>query len=133
MNYSVSCQYAHHQHDESGDLRVMSAIETLQAFDAFSWSEQVSEANRLQKSAPTFSISAGERLIWVSAYGDPSTPIFISECSFPGVKRILFDFIQKRGTVHLRANEWTLEQSRRAVERFLSGEDDALRALYGNG
>jgi|SRR5687767_3931484 len=133
MNYSVSCQYAHHQHDESSDLGVMSAVDALQAFDAFRWSEQVRETNRLQKCAPTFSISAGERLIWVSAYGEPSTPIFISECSFPGTKRILFGLMQVQGTVHLRANEWTLERSRSAVERFLSGEEDALRALYGKG
>jgi len=133
MNYSVSCQYAHHQHEESSHLGVMNEADVLRAFDAFAWSEQVREANRLQKCAPTFSIRAAERLIWVSAYGEPAAPVFVSECSFPGAKRILFGLMQVQGTVHLHADEWTLEQSRRAVERFLSGEEDALRALYGNG
>lgn len=132
MNYSVSCQYAHHQHEESSDLGVMSAVDALQAFDSFKWAEQVEEANRVERCAPTFSISAGDRLIWVSAYGEPAAPIFISECSFPGAKRILFGLMKVQGTVNLRADKWTLEQSRRSVERFLSGEEEALRALYGD-
>lgn len=133
MHYSVSCQYAHHQHEESTDLGVMNAVDALRTFDDFKWSEQLEEANHLQKCSPTVSIKAGERLIWVSVYGAPAAPTFVSECSFPGVKKKLFGLMQVRGTVNLHADELTFEQSRTAVELFLNGDEDALRSLYGGG
>jgi hypothetical protein len=57
---------------------------------------------RLGKSAPTLSIEerSSGRLIWVSAYGDPGSMMFVSQCRLA------------------------------KLELFMRGQDEELQALY---
>jgi hypothetical protein len=118
MAYQVSCQYAHHDHSESEDLGTMESADVLRRFDAFDWSREVVDAQRLGKSAPTLSVEepSGGRLIWVSAYGDPSSMMFVSQCRLAKVELDTQDF--KQG------------DARRALELFMRGQDEELEALY---
>jgi len=114
MTYSVTCQYAHHDHSESEDLGNKRALEVLQIFDQFPWSEQVEEANRLEKCSPTLSVDdkANRRLIWVSAYGAAAELVYVSECSFPGMKKALFGLIERTGIVAFQKDGFTQNQAR---------------------
>ena len=74
----------------------MGSDDVLRRFDAFDWSREVVDAQRLGKSAPTLSIeeSASGRLIWVSAYGDPSSMMFVSQCRLAKLDPDTQDFKQ---------------------------------------
>ena len=132
MPYAVSCQYAHHDHSESVDLGSLESNDVMREFDRFNWSKQVEEAGRLQKCAPTFAVEdkPGNRLIWVSAYGDPQAPTFVSECRFPQTRKALFGLLTYDAVTNLHTNDFSLEAARRALENFVAGANDDLQALY---
>lgn len=103
----------------------------MRAFDEFDWSRQVVEANRLEKCAPTLSVTepSTERLIWVSAYGDESSLAFVSECKITEMKKRLFGSQGPRA-VELRTQTFQASDARRALELFMRGADGELQALY---
>lgn len=134
MLFKVSAQYAHHEHGESNDLGVKSPADVLKCFDEFDWEHEVSEASRLGGVSPTLSVedATNRRLIWVSGYGDPKAPTFVSECSFPGMKKRLFGLLgEGLGLVELHTEEFNVQQARRAIELFVSDDDAGLPELYG--
>ena len=130
MLYSVSCQYAHHEHHESTQLGVMAAADVLRCFDEFNWEDQVLEANRLGKVSPTLSVEdkTNDRLIWVSGYGERDIT-FVSECRFTGLTRRLFGLLGP-GTVTLHTQRFNGKEARRALELFMSDQQLELRRLY---
>ena len=90
----------------------------LRAFDRFDWSREVADAQRLGKSAPTLSVEdpSGDGLIWVSAYGDPHSPTFVSQCKLPRADFDTQDFKQA--------------DARKALELFMRGAEGELESLY---
>ena len=133
MTFKVTCQYAHQDHNESTDLGLMSPAEVLRCFDEFDWEHEITEANRLGKVSPTLSVedAANRRLIWVSGYDDPKSPTFVSECTFPGMKKRLFGLLgEGLGVVELHTQEFDSRQARRALELFVSNNEAGLRQLY---
>lgn len=128
----LNFQYAHHAHSESEDRAVTSQSEVLAAFDEFDWSGEVTKADTLQKCAPTLSVifKNNEEFIWVSAYGDSTSPAFMSECHFPGEVSTWFGLSKKQGTVNLSADAFSLQHARKAIEAFLSKNHNILRELY---
>lgn len=90
MNFEVSCQYAHHNVNQSVSLGSMQPENVLIAFDEFDWRGQVVEGNRLQGISPTFSVEepSEDRLIWVSGYGEPENMCFVSECTVERLKKV---------------------------------------------
>jgi hypothetical protein len=133
MLFNVNGQYAHQEHMESSDLGMKSPSEVLTCFDEFGWEHQVSEATRLGKVSPTLSVQdeANRRLIWVSGYGNPKFPTFVSECTFPGVKKRLFGLLGP-GIVDLHTEEFDARQARQALELFVSNDEAGLNQLYNS-
>jgi len=133
MLFKVSvCHHAHQEQMESSDLGVRPPADVLKCFDEFDWTHEISEAIELGRSA-TLSVedATSPRLIWVGGYGDPKFPTFVSECSFPGMKKRLFGFLgEGMGVVELHTQEFDLRQARRAIELFVSNDDAGLRELY---
>lgn len=133
MLFEVSAQYAHQEHSESTTLGAKSYSEVLSCFDEFDWEHEVSEASRLEKVSPTLSVEdkAGRRLIWVSGYSNPKFPLFVSECTFPGMRKRLFGLLgESMGLVELHSEEFSTHQARQALELFMSNDEAALRQLY---
>ena len=133
MLFKVSAEYAHHEHGESTDLGVRSPADVLKCFDEFDWAHEISEAARLGRVSPTMSVedTTNRRLIWVSGYVDPKFPTFVSECSFPGMKKRLFGLLgEGMGVVELHTQEFDVRQARRAFELFVSSDEAGLRELY---
>ena len=96
----------------------MASADVLRRFDAFDWSREVVDAQRLGKSAPTLSVQepSSGRLIWVSAYGDPHSPKFVSQC--------------KLARLDLDTQDFERGDARKALELFMRGADGELEALY---
>ena len=133
MLFNVTSQYAHQEHEESTDLGEMSSTAVLKCFDEFDWAHQVKEANHLGKVSPTLSVAdtTNRRLIWVSACGEPSSIEFVSECTFPGMKKRLFGLLgEGPGMVELHTQQFDLTSARRALELFMSVDETSLRHLY---
>jgi hypothetical protein len=133
MLFNVNGQYAHQEHMQSSDLGMKSPAEVLTCFDEFGWEHEVSEATRLQKVSPTLSVQdeAERRLIWVSGYGDPKFPTFVSECTFPGLKKRLFGLLHDGpGIVELHTDKFDARQARQALELFVSNDEAGLRLLF---
>jgi hypothetical protein len=133
MLFKMSAEYAHHDHGESCDLGVKSPDDVLKCFDEFDWAHEISEASRLEKVSPTLSVedTINRRLIWVSGYSDPKFPSFVSECSFPGIKKRLFGLLgEGMGVVELHTQEFDVRQARRALELFILNDEAGLRKLY---
>lgn len=133
MLFEVSAQYAHHEHSESTALGAKSSSEVLRCFDEFNWEREISEAERLERVSPGLSVedAASKRLIWVSGYGDPKSPTFVSECSFPGMRKRLFGLLgEGMGIVELHSGDFDTAQARQALEFFVSNDEAALRQLY---
>lgn len=126
----VSMQYAHHSHEESDLLGMMDAQETIGAFDAINWHQQATEARKLGKVAPTFSVQRGSSLIWVSVSGDPPNIAFVSSYSFPGVVKRLFGLITADGIVEKHRTDMTPQEARKAIEAFAGDDARVLANLY---
>jgi hypothetical protein len=126
----VSMQYAHHSHEESDLLGMMDAQVTIGAFDAINWHQQATEARKLGKVAPTFSVQRGSSLIWVSVSGDPPNIAFVSSYSFPGEVKWLFGLITADGIVEMHRTDMTPQEARNAIEAFAGDEVRVLAKLY---
>ena len=111
--YSYSLQYAESEIDQVDDKGVAAPNDILAAFDAFDWRAQVRAADKLQKCSPTFSVreADGERLFWVSAYGEPDLK-FVNDYSEGSSGR-----------------ELSITEARLAVQLFVEGDHDGLRKL----
>ena len=96
----------------------MESADVLRAFDTFDWSREVVEAQRLGKCAPTLSVeeSSGNWMIWVSAYGDPDSLMFVSQC--------------KLARIDLDTQDFKQGDARKALEFFLRGAEGELKTLY---
>jgi len=135
MKFEVSCQYAHHNANESVSFGSMLPDSVLRAFDEFDWQGQVIEANRLQGISPTFSVEdpSEKRLIWVSGYGKPERIKFVSECTVRRAKKVFFGLMERERAVEIGHTEtFTRDQARRVLELFMSDSESELRSFYKN-
>lgn len=130
--YKITMEYAHHSHGESDELGFMSGQEAIEFFENFDWKSEIIKANELQKVSPTLSLAdnQGKRFIWVSGFGDPVSPEFVSDCSFPGEVSSLFGLVKKQGTVSLSASGFGKVSAKKALELFVAKNEKELRELY---
>jgi hypothetical protein len=128
----LNFQYAHHEADESESRIIKLEAEVLKAFDEFEWSREIVEAEKLKKCSPTLSLvlNRSDHLIWVSGFGEPQEPKFISNCRFPGQIPGFLGFGKRDGVVDLHADSLSLELARLALDHFAQNRHDQLRALY---
>lgn len=117
---SYDIQYADERVEDRGRA---TSREILEAFDAFDWSSQVAEANRIQKCSPTFSVRDAEsnRLLWVSACETPAGMRFVSSYTYEGEKS-LFGLFERTAQISPKTRELTLDEARRAQELFVAGD-----------
>lgn len=128
----LNFQYAHNTHDESTDKPISNPSDALVAFDDFDWKNQVEEANKNKKCAPTLSLilEINKEFIWVSVGGERQSMFFVSECHFPGEVSAWFGLSKKQGIVNLFTQSFSKETARKAIELFINKDHAALRKLY---
>ena len=129
---NLNFQYAHHSRDESETRSGISLSDALTEFDEFDWSEEIEKSNKLKKCSPTLSviINGNHEMVWVSGYGNPDNPEFVSECYFPGEVKKWFGLTKGQGTVNLSTQTFTKDQARKAIELLIAKNYRALRELY---
>lgn len=130
----LNFQYAHHSHNESETKRGISSSGALTAFDEFDWRGEVEKSNELQKCSPTLSVivNGNHEMVWVSGYGNPENPEYVSECYFPGEVKKWFGLSKGQGTVNLSTQTFTKAQARKAIELFVTRKYSGLRDLYAS-
>jgi len=129
---NLNFQYAHHSRDESETRNGISLSDALNAFDEFDWNEEIEKSNKLKKCSPTLSviINGNHEMVWVSGYGNPDNPEFVSECYFPGEVKKWFGLTKGQGTVNLSTQTFTTAQARKAIELLIAKNYRGLRELY---
>ncbi|MCB1668412.1 MAG: hypothetical protein R3E73_00010 [Porticoccaceae bacterium] len=127
----LNFQYAHNSHDESETKANVRSEQALQAFDDFDWQGESEKALKIQKCAPTLSVTEDNKhLIWLSSVADGGTIQFVSECSFPGEVSSWFGLSKKQGVVHLHVDWFSLNQARTALELYLKRNYEQLKRHY---
>jgi hypothetical protein len=125
---SYNLQFAEFDLDQVEGRGVASSADILAGFDTFAWAEQVDAANRLEKCSPTFSVFdvESDRLLWVSAVGEPDGFTFVNAYTFQGEVRGFLGLSRRRGPISAQTHELSLAEARRAIELFILGEHEAL-------
>jgi len=128
---SYSLQLAEHDHDQVDERGEASPEAILAAFDAFDWTGQVQRANEIEKCSPTFSVRDTERdaLFWVSGYGEPSAPTFVTDLSYRGTKKRLFGLLSSEGIISPRTRTLSLAEARQGVALFVAGQINEVARL----
>ena len=133
MQFTHNVQLAEFNFDQVKDLGPGSAAEILSAFDAFPWSEQVAQANQLERCSPTFSVLRTDidALVWVSAFGEPEKFQFLGEYRHNlGPKKRLFGLLARDEVIHTHfPQDMDLRHARQVLQLFLAGDDAALLEL----
>ncbi len=130
--FQLSIQYAIFDHDTVDDRGLVDREDVLSVLSSFDWAGEIASANQLQKCSPTISVSteSGVESIWISGYGDPESPKFVSDCgASPVEKPILFGLFRRKIPRAANSAQLSLEQANSAVRALLNGRYDEMLSI----